>query len=360
MRLLVACFSHNKGGMELNSIDIADLIGKKVPTCYVSRSNTFLSRNNLQMTSVDSQHAIAFSGNLSIMGIFKFRRLLKTERISHVLFFGASELKTIVPAITGLNIELIQFHGTAKKHSKKDFFHKLFYRHVKRHVVISDFIRANVFRIIPYSTKENTQVIGLPTRIPQTIPPKNFSTAVRFLNVARIAEGKGQLDSILCLAAIRQKGIQAQLTLVGGIENNNYYERLLKAIDDNGLKQHVFFKGFLKDVTPHLESSHFLMFPSSGEGLSNSILEAMSYGCIPITYSNTVFPEYIQMGFDFPQAKDQNLEDLITQTLSLISQHNESLEELSLQNFNLVKKLFSEEKIQSDYLKLLSNPNTSD
>ncbi len=50
-----------------------------------------------------------------------------------------------------------------------------------------------------------------------------------------------------------------------------------------GLTNNVDFSGFVNDVPAYFKRSKILLFPSSNEGLSTAMLEAMACRCVPIT-----------------------------------------------------------------------------
>ncbi|MDZ4379862.1 MAG: glycosyltransferase family 4 protein [Parvibaculum sp.] len=71
----------------------------------------------------------------------------------------------------------------------------------------------------------------------------------------------------------------AKLILVG----NGPREEELKALaQDLGIAARVEFTGRLDDVTPALRKADFYLSTSLSEGMSNSVLEAMSFGVVPV------------------------------------------------------------------------------
>lgn len=71
----------------------------------------------------------------------------------------------------------------------------------------------------------------------------------------------------------------AKLMLVG----NGPREEELKALSrDLGIDARVDFTGRMDDVTPALREADFYLSTSLSEGMSNSVLEAMSFGVVPV------------------------------------------------------------------------------
>jgi glycosyltransferase involved in cell wall biosynthesis len=77
-------------------------------------------------------------------------------------------------------------------------------------------------------------------------------------------------------------GSGARLVLVGDGPLRPELERL---VSDNHLNQHVEFVGRVKNVRDYLYAADAFVLPSSSEGLSNALLEAMAVG-LPCVVSN--------------------------------------------------------------------------
>lgn len=63
----------------------------------------------------------------------------------------------------------------------------------------------------------------------------------------------------------------------------------------------------LKDI---LIKSDIYIFPSYGEGLSNSFWKALANVIFCISYSNTSFPELKELGFDFNIVENKNIDTM--------------------------------------------------
>lgn len=83
--------------------------------------------------------------------------------------------------------------------------------------------------------------------------------------------------AILLAQKFSERSIQVQI--VGGIyqPRNNFNELLMKASrSPSNLK--IDFEGFKKNIQPYYQKAHVFCLPSSSEGMSNALLEAMSHG----------------------------------------------------------------------------------
>ena len=94
--------------------------------------------------------------------------------------------------------------------------------------------------------------------------------------------------------------------------------RLEKLVCDKGLKENVFLPGNKGDVLKYIASSYFFVLTSNFEGMSNSLLEAMTLGKVCITTDYPGAEEVIQHmynGVIVPQNSPQALADTIIMLL---------------------------------------------
>ncbi|MCC6138250.1 MAG: glycosyltransferase family 4 protein [Bdellovibrionaceae bacterium] len=351
---LVICFSNNNGGMELNSIEMAKLLTQNGKVYMACRSKSFiesqqdsLKKHNVELLS------IPFKGNLSWTCITQLRRFIKTHSIKNILFFGASELKSIVLGARGLNVNILNFHGTTKTHNKNNFLHRWIYKSVNHHIAVSEHIKRNVLKIIPGTTNANTHVIYLPYKhSPQ--PVKSLTRPIEIINVARITPGKGHEAAVYVMEQLIDQKYDVKLTFVGSTEDQKLYGNLSYKIRSRAeLAQRIIFAGFTQRVSDFLKKSHVMLFPSQGEGLPNVIIEAFFHKVLPVSYDNTVFPEFVKMGFYFPLAKDNNASSLLQCTKEILDLSDENYIKHTERNFELAESLFSTSVILKKYRELL-------
>ena len=100
---------------------------------------------------------------------------------------------------------------------------------------------------------------------PQATEPRTkLDPPVRLLYVGRISERKGVPDAVDALAALDQRGIVAQLDIVGDVFPG--YEWVVDDIHQRaataGTTERVHLHGFDADIWPHLAHSDILLVPS--------------------------------------------------------------------------------------------------
>lgn len=333
----VICFSGNKGGMEYDAAilvrNIIDYIGKAHLVC---RKNTWL--NNYAINNKIPHTAIKFTGMTSIRAALNLRELYKKLGVANIIFFGSSEMPTLYMAHSKQIREFIVRHGTTKSRSKKDFVHKLTWSKVTSHWCISRHIENNVKIIFPLGrSKTFVNYVSLGEKINKIRIAAHISEnekVFKIVHVGRLVEGKGQRDAIKVIKKLRDKGINAQLTLYGEGKDESYLRNLTSELN---MTQHVFFAGHTELPYLNFNLYHAFLFPSYGEGLGNAFIEALASGMHCYCYQNTVFPELREIGLSFTMVTNSDLDGLFSTMASTWTKK----EKIPINNIKLCHDIFS-------------------
>lgn len=102
--------------------------------------------------------------------------------------------------------------------------------------------------------------------------------------VSNLKKGKGHRELIEAFASITAKDTcpQYKLNLIGTGPEENNLRQMSKTL---GVSDYISFHGTCQNVPDILSDTDLFVFPSHGEGMSNSLLEAMSCG-LPIISSD--------------------------------------------------------------------------
>lgn len=124
-----------------------------------------------------------------------------------------------------------------------------------------------------------------------------YSENIRFLNencfqllyVGRLIADKGVFDAISTLSYLLDCGINAHLTLVGDVYENNPSSLTQNEIDSFQVKfgDSICFKGYVTEsriVSRLYSQSHLLLLPSRREGFPVCVMEATAQGCLSVVY----------------------------------------------------------------------------
>ena len=141
----------------------------------------------------------------------------------------------------------------------------------------------------------------------------------RFIAICRITKNKGLEDLLYAFSNIKKFDVGSYLTIIGGPRSKEDYE-YLKSLKQKFDFSQVFFTGMVKDVKKYLIPGQVYILPSYREGLSRSLLEAMSCGLVPIVSNIRGSREVIinsKNGFIYNFADKRQLLDRMKKILSL-------------------------------------------
>ena len=282
------------------------------------------------------------------------KSIISRNNISNVIFFGASELKTLHFSFIGKNLNLVVWHGTTKSRPKRDFFHNLIYSDVNYHVALSEHLLRNVRNIVPLTDGVEYKVIrpSFDFEVNSGDSRGGVIEQINITHVGRIAKGKGQVDAVNACKVLKDNNISFKLTLVGSEGNADYANEVKDAIKQNALESDVIMAGYVESVNKYLETTDILLFPSYGEGMPNAFIEALHYNIVCVAYDNTVFPEFIDMGFHVTLAKDRNFEDLADKLLTIAKNIDEEKKASNI-NSELAKEYFDVRRELEDWEQVL-------
>jgi len=185
---------------------------------------------------------------------------------------------------------LFRVHTYIAANRRSQLRKKLYYlldrrtsKHVDRYCALTEMARAELNSesgIAP----EKTSVVrnGIPALAGEhrrsdsgrPVPP-------RFAIVGDIDDNKRQDLAVRALRALKDRGIAAELTLVGR-EVRGFGDTVRAVAAELEVAEQVTFSGFAEDVSAALRDIEVVVLPSELEGIPTSILEAMSAGKIAV------------------------------------------------------------------------------
>ena len=142
------------------------------------------------------------------------------------------------------------------------------------------------------------QVVQIPNAVP--VYAADLSAArylaepkLKIAYLGRLEIEKGILDTIEAVRILRDRGIEVSLTIAGAGTALPQLRAVIAAAD---LEQSVRLVGVVSGAAKQQlwQQCHVLAFPSYQEGLPYAVLEAMSYGVVPVTTAVGSIPEVMQ------------------------------------------------------------------
>ena len=352
----VMCFSSGTGGMERSAVRLAGFLASLTDVVLVCKRGSFTETLCTSERAGYKCETVKFaSRTFSPAMLVRVRAIMARHDIGNVIFFGASELKTLHFAFLGYEPNLVVWHGTTKSRPKHDFIHRLVYSHVNCHVAISRHLENNVKKIVPPTQNVEFRVVYPSFRIEtggNALERDVHSGPLRLVHIGRVAAGKGQIDAVHACSSLHAAGIDFQLDLVGAVGDDAYSRELKALVGASECMQHINLAGFVEDPRVFLEQADIFLFPSFGEGMPNAFIEALHYGVPCLAYANTVFPEFINMGFHVVLAADRDQSDLANKLLGMAEQIEDE-KRASGANAKLAREYFNVERELADWKAIL-------
>lgn len=352
----VMCFSSGTGGMERSAVRLAGFLSTMTDVILVCKQGSFVAEHYRSEAGSYECETIRFiSRTFSPSMLIRARSIISRHDIDNVIFFGASELKTLHFAFLGYDINLVVWHGTTKSRPKHDFIHRMVYSSVNHHVAISQHLENNVRKIVPPTANVAFHVVYPSFMIDARRSAADKTTTVdklRLVHIGRVAAGKGQVDAVKACSALHAAGIDFQLDLLGPAGDEKYLRELDAIIESSPYSDKVNARGFIEDTLSYLARADIFLFPSFGEGMPNAFIEALHYGIPCLAYANTVFPEFIDMGFHVTLAADRDTEDLAEKLLAMVKQIDNE-KKVSSYNAELARNYFNVQRELANWQEIL-------
>lgn len=196
--------------------------------------------------------------------------------------------------------------------------------------------------------------VKLPSSLPKIKPHSNSLKKILF--VGNFSHGKIKGFDILLLAiSIVQKSFPDFILQVIGNGDPHEYDNI---ITQNTLRENIKFLGEQTDVAKYYQSANVFVLPSRSEGMSNSLLEAMSYGVPCVATKVSGVEDIIDNSINGFIVDVEDFQDMAEKILEVLTKPDleEKFKKMSREK---IEKNFSIEAIAKQYYgvysKLVSN-----
>ena len=218
--------------------------------------------------------------------IYVLSKALKQSKPNIIIAFGDSVNLTSILArmIFRIKIPLIlSIRSNPELNAPKQMRRliNIFYRFADTIVVQTNFIKDV---IEPYVRNVPIKVLPNPVKIVQKKRSSENKKKYHFLSVANLRPEKNHAQLIESFAQIKDKIYpHPKLYIVG--RDMGEGKKIQSLINKNNLQENVILLGNIDNIEAIYQQSMIFVHPSSYEGMSNALLEAMSFG-LPCIVSN--------------------------------------------------------------------------
>ena len=323
LSIALVCFSRSWGGLEIMVTKIAAALSTKGHTVFlISPSGSPIeaeaSRQKLKHVSMTPRIQYL---DPTIIG--DLARLFRRYNITIAVATLSRDISTVVlagrlsPGTKPAYFQQMQFG-----HSKRDLFHRWIYGALGSWITLTQAMKDSV---IQNTVVEERIIDVVPFGIDRTIFNPRHATRRRGRTlfqlpgnsllvgfIGRLDKQKGCEEFIRAAAKIRKSAPRAMFILIGEeTRGEPGYGNYLRSLTESlGLKRHVRFLPFTREVPLFLASLDVLAVPSYSETFGYVAIEGMAMG-IPVVGTNTGgLPEIIvdgETGFLVPPRSPEEL-----------------------------------------------------
>ena len=261
---------------------------------------------------------------------FRLYRLFKKWRpdIVHTHSWGTLLEGWVGARLAGVPVLIHGEHGTMMEKKRNIFLQRFLWKRFGQVLSVSSAHRDKLCRIIGFP-KEKISVIVNGVDTEKFHPGSNNPLIRQQLGiqeghvvigaVGRLVPVKNHALLVHAMKLLLETNPKVSLVIVGDGPLEGELRELVK---DNGLSSRVFFTGRRSDIDQVLQSFDIFVLSSLSEGLSNTVLEAMSCG-LPVVATdvggNSEMVRHDETGFLVPSGKPQEM----ATALSLLVQNPE-------------------------------------
>lgn len=183
----------------------------------------------------------------------------------------------------------------------------------------------NAFNI---KNKKNIVIYnGIPNNFFETNKNIVKENSINITYIGRLEKIKGVNLLVEAFEKVLKKNKNIRLIITG---DGNERDNLEKKVKELNIGSFVEFTGRKQNVIPILDISNIFIYPSiCEEGFGISVIEAMSRGCIPITFNKGGLPEIINDGENGIIVNEINSESLAKAIDKVINMNDEEKNKMS-------------------------------
>lgn len=113
---------------------------------------------------------------------------------------------------------------------------------------------------------------------PEPITSPFDSSALKLVTIGQIKPQKGQFDAVKAVHALHKNGTDAQLAIIGGIEDDTYEKEIRSYVSKHGLEKSIFFLGQQDNPSSYLALADACLVCATNESFGRVAVESMLLG----------------------------------------------------------------------------------
>lgn len=320
MNILILCTSAGRGGLELYAERERRLMSERGHSChFAGRQKGWLA----ERIGIDNEQGLFLPPHwrvLPLMNAVKLARYIDANDIDVIHMHWGRDLSLAVLAqrFSRRRPKLVYSRHMGITRPKKDWYHRFFYRHVDRMLVVSRQVLNEAHDYLPLA-RERVRLLYLgvpeadkpgPSDCRGLLPEKFVRQKFRIGLFGRIEHGKGQHLLVEAMAQLVDQGFHVGALIAGHVMDQAYFEQLKRSVEDAGLGDNIAFVDFIEHPQRAMSCCDVVVLLTYCETFGLVLVEAMRQGVAVIGTDAGGVPEIIsneQTGLLVPPGDSQAL-----------------------------------------------------
>lgn len=329
-KILISCLSNSWGGLEMVAMEMTLEFQKQgfdvVFLCY---DNSVISQ---KIQGKINNIAFLKEHESLLKKVFRLRGILKYFQPQKMIINRLPSLKYVTPALVGMKeIELFCISHMLVNYDKKDLYHSLLYRRLKRIIVLTETQKKNHLKYLPIH-EQQIAIIPDWVSVPESIANESIDLKTLFLPeyshlplmviASRLDLQKGQELAIEALKIAIKNQRPFLLVIIGEntLGETDVKALLMEKVQQLNLVKYVLFIGFVDNIFPYLRNADAVLVPSYEETFGRVVVESMFVGTPVIASRSGGIPDLIEEQVDGLLHEKKNAIDLELKIYQLIQQ----------------------------------------
>lgn len=241
------------------------------------------------------------------------------------------------------------------------------YRFILKHTTVFVAISSDIARELRGHGVREDRIMLIPNGVEQSFSPQelqaerrhartklapNFTPEVRLFVFAGRLEPVKNLNLLITAFARWQKEPGARASRLWIIGDGPERQSLEELVQVEGVANLVSFLGYVDGIRNHLLAADFLAMSSVAEGMSNSLLEGMAVGLVPIFTPVSGATDLISDGKTGFLSASISVNDYSRALARAGSLDDDGLKIFSQRNFDRIEQSYTIERVASSYVSL--------
>lgn len=359
MLKLISCLSRSWGGMEIVSVEMADLLANAGTAFYF----ICLEDSPIHKKLKEKNYSYIALRSANFFSAYKKLKTIDFSQVDTIALHKLSDISIFLPFIRSNRHKIVGFSHSFLAVNKKDFWHRYAYSKFFRIIALTKRHAKNLLNYLPI----NENQIDI---IPNSVDLNRFDSHKKIPNfkkslgwsessfliglVSRLDPGKGQKVALDALQILKNKKLNCKIVFIGeNTKNEIDYETDLKKIAAQyGLLDDVKFMGFNENVAPIVASLDALIQPSVAETFGKSIIEGMASEVPVISTNAGGVPDIITDSENGLLVEPQNAYQL-AEAIELIIKNNQLVTHMTEVARNDVVNKYSKKVVNQHLVRVL-------